>query len=272
MTERYAVFGNPVEHSRSPDIHQAFAAEQGVDIVYERILAPEDGFAAALQQFFDDGGRGANVTLPFKGEAFRLCDQVTERARQAEAVNTLWRESDGLHGDNTDGAGLVRDLTINQGWRIEGQRVLIIGAGGAVQGILDPLLAHRPAEVIICNRTPEKAEQLAERFGHRGIPVYARALSEPGGGFDLVINAVSAGLSGEMPSLPDDLFSGRGCGYDMLYGAEPTPFLVWAEPRAVRAVDGLGMLVEQAAEAYFLWRHWRPATAAVIDRLRRSSP
>lgn len=269
MTARYAVFGNPVAHSRSPEIHQAFADRQHAIISYEKIEAPLDGFADAVRDFFAEGGQGANVTLPFKEEAFRLCADTTERARQAQAVNTLWQNQKGeLRGDNTDGAGLVRDLTSNLHWKVEGARVLILGAGGAVRGILGPLLQQEPAEVMICNRTVDKAEALAERFGRAGIPVYACGFDNLRGHFDLVINSVSAGLKGQMPALPQDLFSPRGCAYDMLYGDKPTPFMNWAEQHALRTSDGLGMLVEQAAEAWMVWRQSRPDTTPVLAKLR----
>ena len=178
MSDRYAVFGNPVSHSRSPDIHHAFAAQRGEDLVYERIEAPVDGFPAAVAAFFDAGGRGANVTVPFKEQAFDLCERLTERARQAGAVNTLWRVDGALHGDNTDGAGLVADLRGNQGWALAGRRVLVLGAGGAVRGVLGPLLAQGPAEVVIANRTLGRAEALVERFAGQGVPMHAAALDQ----------------------------------------------------------------------------------------------
>lgn len=269
MTARYAVFGNPVAHSRSPEIHQAFAEQSHTAISYERIEAPLDGFAASVRRFFADDGKGANVTLPFKEEAFRLCERTTERARQAQAVNTLWQDQDGgLHGDNTDGAGLVRDLTDNLHWSLADARVLVLGAGGAVRGVLGPLLAEEPSEVMICNRTLDKAEALAERFGGAGIPVYACGFEALRGDFDLVINAISAGLQGELPPLPDTLFSPRGCAYDMLYGKGPTAFVNWSEQHAIQVSDGLGMLVEQAAESWFMWRRSRPDTAPILRRLR----
>lgn len=269
MSHRYAVFGNPVAHSRSPEIHQAFARQGYDEITYERIEAPRDDFAGAVKEFFVHGGNGANVTLPFKEEAFRLCARTTERARRAEAVNTLWRDQDyGLHGDNTDGAGLVHDMRRNRHWRIEGTRILILGAGGAVRGVLGPLLTEEPDEVMIANRTVDKAEALAEHFSGGGIPVYGCGLDELRGHFDVVINSISAGLHGELPPLPDELFSGRGCAYDMLYGAGDTAFVAWARPQVSEVADGLGMLVEQAAESWFMWRGARPDTAPVIRMLR----
>jgi shikimate dehydrogenase len=269
MSDRYAVFGNPVSHSRSPDIHHAFAAQRGEDLVYERIEAPVDGFPAALAAFFDAGGRGANVTVPFKEQAFDLCDRLTERARQAGAVNTLWRVDGALHGGNTDGAGLVADLRGNQGWALAGRRVLVLGAGGAVRGVLGPLLAQSPAEVVIANRTLGRAEALVAQFAGQGVPMHAAALDQLRQPFDVLINAISAGLHGEMPALDATLVAPASVAYDMVYGTQPTPFMRWAEGLGAAAVcDGLGMLVEQAAEAFQVWRGWRPDTAPVLARLR----
>jgi shikimate dehydrogenase len=272
MSHRYAVFGNPVGHSRSPEIHQAFAQQGYETITYERIAAPPDDFDSAVKNFFINGGDGANVTLPFKEDAFRLCRRTTDRAARAEAVNTLWRDADyGLHGDNTDGAGLVNDIRWNRHWQLAGTRVLILGAGGAVRGVLGPLLEEEPDEIVIANRTVDKAEALAEHFSGAGIPVYGCGLDELRGHFDVVINSISAGLQGELPPLPDELFSGRGCAYDMLYGAGDTAFVAWARPKAAEVADGLGMLVEQAAESWFLWRGARPDTAPVIRILREET-
>ncbi|MAO58280.1 MAG: shikimate dehydrogenase [Alcanivorax sp.] len=268
MSDRYAVFGNPVSHSRSPDIHHAFAAQRGEDLVYERIEAPVDGFPAAVTAFFDGGGRGANVTVPFKEEAHGLCGALTERARQAGAVNTLWRRDGVLHGDNTDGAGLVADLR-GQGWALAGKRLLVLGAGGAVRGVLGPLLAQAPAELVVANRTVARAETLVERFSGQGVALHASALEALNGRFDVIINAISAGLHGDMPALPEGLVGDATVAYDMVYGARPTPFMEWADAAGAAAGrDGLGMLVEQAAEAYQVWRGWRPDTAPVLARLR----
>ena len=271
MSDRYAVFGNPVRHSRSPDIHHAFAAQGGEDLSYERIEAPVDGFPAAVAAFFDAGGRGANVTVPFKEQAWELCDELTDRARQAGAVNTLWRRDGVLHGDNTDGAGLVADLRGNQGWALGGKRLLILGAGGAVRGVLGPLLAQAPSQLVIANRTVARAETLVERFAGSGVALYASDLDALQGPFDVIINAISAGLHGDMPPLPDGLVGEATVAYDMVYGAEPTPFMKWARAAgAVAVCDGLGMLVEQAAEAYQVWRGHRPETAPVLTGLRHA--
>lgn len=270
MTALYCVFGNPVAHSRSPDIHHAFAAQRDDDLRYEKREAPLDDFAGAVNAFREEGGLGANVTVPFKGQAFDLCDAVTERAGQAGAVNTLWWDGDQLHGDNTDGAGMVKDIRDNLGWAITGKRVLVLGAGGAVRGVMGPLLAEKPTLVRVANRTAEKAEILARGFMNGdNSPVLGSGLDNLMGQFDLVINAISAGLHGEMPALPEGLLAEGAVAYDMVYGSEPTPFMVWAQQQgAVATADGLGMLVEQAAEAFEIWRGWRPDSAPVIAGLR----
>ena len=272
MTDRYAVFGNPVAHSRSPAIHAAFAAQTGQDLRYERQLVAPGGLAEAAAEFFAAGGNGLNVTVPFKEDAFRFADRRTARAERARAVNTLAREHDGgVLGDNTDGVGLVRDLTANLGWVIAGRRVLVLGAGGAARGALGPLLEQRPVLLYIANRTAEKAVRLAREFADLGPTAgggFAELASAPP--FDLVINATSASLAGELPPLPDSLLAPGANAYDMMYGAEPTPFLAWAQRHGAGAVaDGLGMLVEQAAEAFLLWRGVRPDTAPVIAAVRR---
>jgi shikimate dehydrogenase len=264
---RFAVFGNPIAHSRSPQIHQAFAAQRGVSMDYQRILAPLEDFPGAVKQFFAEGGVGANVTVPFKEEAWHLCDTLTDRARSAGAVNTLWQEDGKLHGDNTDGVGLVTDLRNNLNWPLRDQHILILGAGGAVRGVLGPLLAEQPAQIRIANRTEEKARDLALMFAGRGVPVFGGGLQDTRGPYDLIINATSAGLSGEMPALPPSLISATTRCYDMIYG--DTPFLRWAAEHQCHArADGLGMLVEQAAEAFQRWHGWRPATAVVMEQMR----
>ncbi|MED5387411.1 MAG: shikimate dehydrogenase [Pseudomonadota bacterium] len=270
MTALYCVFGNPVAHSRSPDIHHAFAAQRGEALRYEKREAPLDDFAGAVAAFRQDGGLGANVTVPFKEQAFALCHGVTERAEQAGAVNTLWWEGDQLYGDNTDGAGMVADIRDNLGWTIQGKRVLVLGAGGAVRGVMGPLLAEKPTLVRVANRTAEKAEVLARRFmDGTNPPVMGSGLETLTGQFDLVINAISAGLHGDMPTLPQGLLVDGAVAYDMVYGSEPTPFMRWAEQQGAAATaDGLGMLVEQAAEAFEIWRGWRPDSAPVKAMLR----
>ncbi|MBM7062658.1 shikimate dehydrogenase [Pseudomonas sp. UL073] len=268
--DRYCVFGNPIGHSKSPQIHRLFAEQTGEQLSYEALLAPLDDFAGAARAFFAEG-RGANVTVPFKEEAFRLVDELAPRAQRAGAVNTLIRLEDGrLRGDNTDGAGLVRDLTGNAGFALAGQRILLLGAGGAARGVIEPLLAEQPAALLVANRTLAKAEELARLFGAFG-PVAASSFAELQGPFDLIINATSASLAGELPPLTAELIRpGHTRCYDMMYGKEPTAFNRWAAAHgAAQTVDGLGMLVEQAAEAFWLWRGVRPASAAVLAELRR---
>ena len=268
--DQYVVFGNPIGHSKSPLIHRLFADQTGQHLEYSTLLAPLDDFSMCAQGFFKQG-LGANVTVPFKEEAYRLVDSLTPRAQRAGAVNTLSKLADGtLQGDNTDGAGLVRDLTVNAGVQLAGKRILLLGAGGAVRGVLEPLLAHNPASLVIANRTVEKAEQLAREFADLG-PVAASGFSWLQEPVDLIINATSASLAGELPPISASLIEpGKTVCYDMMYGKEPTPFCRWAsEHKAAKVLDGLGMLAEQAAEAFFIWRGVRPDTAPVLDELRR---
>jgi shikimate dehydrogenase len=267
--DRYAVIGNPVAHSRSPEIHARFAEQTRQALTYERLLAPLDAFAHTVERFRAEGGRGLNVTVPFKEQAWRLAERRSERAQRAGAVNTLMFSDDGVFGDNTDGAGLVRDITVNHGARLQGRRLLILGAGGAVRGCLPNLLAERPGRVVIANRTVARAESLAREFGDLGTLVGLGYPALAGERFDVVINATSAGLHGELPPLPDGLLAAGALCYDLFYAAEPTAFLRWARQRgAGQAIDGLGMLVEQAAESFHLWRGVRPLTAPVIAALR----
>ncbi|MDI5984746.1 shikimate dehydrogenase [Halomonas sp. M4R5S39] len=274
MTDRYCVFGHPVGHSKSPAIHAAFADQTGEAIDYTAIEAPLDDFAGAWRAFIAAGGRGANVTVPFKEEAFRLCEVLSPRARRAGAVNTLILGSNGqsndlkVYGDTTDGVGLVRDLE-RHGVTLAGARLLVLGAGGAVRGVLEPLLAAAPASLVVANRTAEKAEALAADFADLGA-IRGGGFDAISGPFDVVINGTSASLAGDLPPLPDDLFADGATAYDMMYGAEPTVFLQWAGERGARTADGLGMLVEQAAESFFLWRHQRPDTDPVLEALRRA--
>ncbi|MEP5765502.1 MAG: shikimate dehydrogenase [Halieaceae bacterium] len=268
--DRYAVFGNPIRHSRSPWIHAEFARQCEQDLQYRAVLVDIGGFADAASSFFSGGGRGLNVTLPFKGDAFELADELSERAQRAAAVNTLSVGDDNhIRGDNTDGIGLVRDMVANLGWQIRGRRVLVLGAGGAVRGVLELLMKEHPEQLLVVNRTASRAEQVAQDFADLGAVA--------GGGFellqdqqfDLVINGTSASLAGELPPLPDSLLTDRSCCYDMMYGSEPTPFMRWAAQHTAWAVsDGLGMLVEQAAESFYLWRGVRPQTGPVLASLR----
>jgi len=260
MSDRYALVGNPVAHSKSPWIHSEFARATSQDLEYGLLESPLDGFAATVQRFRAAGGKGLNVTLPFKQEAFGLCRSLSERARRAQAVNTLVLETG--FGDNTDGIGLVRDLqNLNQPF---GQ-VLLLGAGGAAQGVVGPLLDAGASRVVIANRTASKAKELAERFPGAAGQGYEGLAGE----FDLVINATSAGLIDETPPLPPGLLRAGVLAYDMVYGRE-TPFLAAAKRAGARTSDGLGMLVEQAAESFFLWRGVRPQTRPVLAKLRGS--
>jgi len=270
---RLAVVGNPVAHSRSPQIHARFAAATGLAVDYTRIEAPLDGFVATVRAFAEAGARGCNVTVPFKGEAFAACARLSERARRAEAVNTIVFEADGWLGDNTDGAGLVRDIELNAGVPLAGRRVLVLGAGGAAAGALDPLLAARPAALVVANRTPSKAQALVERFAagaaRLGVPLSAAALEAPGGEFDVLVNATAASLNAAVPPLPAGTLAPGALALDMMYGAATLPFLRWARAQGAVARDGLGMLVEQASEAFFVWMGQRPATFPVLAELRR---
>jgi len=269
--DRYAVIGNPVAHSKSPEIHAAFAAATGQSISYERLLAPLDDFIGTLERFRREGGAGANVTLPFKLEAYAAAGEHSARAVQAGAVNTLVWRGDHWFGDNTDGVGLVRDLRHNQGCRIADQRVLVLGAGGAARGVLGPLLAAHPRMLVISNRTVKKADELAALFAEDGPIVSETARNLAGQSFDLVINATSSSVGEADQALPwpDGLFAPGAFAYDLMYAQEPTRFLRWAETQgASRLADGLGMLVEQAAESFFLWRGLRPETSAVLAALR----
>jgi shikimate dehydrogenase len=265
MTDRYAVIGHPVAHSKSPWIHAEFARQTGQDIEYLRIEAPLDGFARCVDEFRAAGGCGTNVTLPFKDQACRYCgDALTDRARVAGAVNTLAFEGGLARGDNTDGVGLLRDLTANLGRTIAGARVLLLGAGGAAQGVLAPLAAARPARLVVANRTAGKARALAQRFGASAGGDLREFRGEQ---FDLVVNATSAGLAGEAPPVAAGVFAPGALGYDMVYGRD-TPFLALARAAGAAAHDGSGMLVEQAAESFLVWRGLRPDTAPVLAALR----
>ncbi len=267
---RYAVMGNPVAHSKSPLIHAAFARQCGHTLSYEAIHVDIGGFAQALGNFQAAGGKGVNITVPFKQEAYTLSDAASPRAQQAQAVNTLLFKADGTrYGDNTDGIGLVRDILRNHGGVLAGRRVLLLGAGGAARGVIGPLLAENPARVVIANRTPDRAAELASAFAGAGEVTGCGFPALAGQAFDLIINATAASLQHEMPPLPDGVVATGGWCYDMMYGSQPTVFMRWAQQHgAEKSLDGLGMLVEQAAEAFHLWRGVRPDTAPVIAALR----
>ena len=265
--DRYAVIGNPVAHSKSPLIHTAFAQATEQSLTYERLLAPRDEFTATVERFVAEGGKGLNVTIPFKLEAFVLSRDKSARAASAGACNTLAWRGDHWYGDNTDGAGLLRDLVHNVGAQVVGRDVLVLGAGGAARGILGPLLAQKPRALVIANRTHAKAAMLAAAFAPAG-PVTALAPATLAGRrFDIVINATSIGLGSEVPHdlWPAGLFAPGALAYDLVYANAMTPFLIWAiEQGAAKTADGLGMLIEQAAESFALWRGVRPQTAPVF--------
>ena len=269
--DRYAVMGNPIGHSLSPAIHTQFAEQTGQALDYQAILVPIDGLAEAIARFRAEGGRGLNITVPFKQEAYTLADRLTPRAHRAGAVNTLClTPGEPMLGDTTDGAGLLTDLQQNLGLSLAGQRVLMLGAGGAARGVLQPLLEAAPETLVIANRTASRAEQLAEIFVGT-CPVKGVGLNTLGreAAFDVLINATSASLGGDALELPEHLAAPGAVAYDMVYGARPTPFLQWASAHgAGLCADGLGMLVEQAAESFLLWRGIRPQTTPVINRLR----
>jgi shikimate dehydrogenase len=265
----YAVIGNPVAHSKSPLIHGKFSRQTGQDMHYEAILAPMGEFPAVAADFRQRGGKGLNVTVPFKLEAFKIATRLTARADAAQAVNTLVLEGEAVLGDNTDGAGLVQDITGNLGFTLTGKRILLIGAGGAARGVIMPLLEREPYILAIANRTQEKAYGLQRRFAGSGNIIAIDYTDLRGEQFDLVINATSASLNGELPPLPAGIFAGESLAYDMMYGSGSTPFLQFTKLQgAARLADGIGMLVEQAAESFFLWRGIRPRTDQVIEMLR----
>ena len=271
--DRYAVIGNPVAHSLSPRIHTLFAKQTGQILSYEALLAPIKGFAESVTKFRAHGGKGLNVTLPFKLEAWAFVDQRGARAERAGAVNTLLLRADNTtFGDNTDGVGLLRDLRQNHGVVIKTRNVLILGAGGAVRGILEPLLTADPARVVIANRTVSRAVKLCHEFQDLGR-LEACGFDDLGDEqFGLIINGTSAGVSGQVPPIPINLLSPEGCCYDLFYAKTPTAFVRWGQRHgAAKALDGLGMLVEQAAESFFLWRNIRPDTRQVINALSGSN-
>lgn len=269
MRKHYAVFGTPIAHSLSPRIHAAFAKQAGIDLEYTAIEAGPADFPASLEAFAARGGIGANVTLPLKQAAFALCGSTSERARRAGAVNTLLRDGDGWHGDNTDGIGLVRDLTTRHMLDLRARRTLLLGAGGAARGIAPALLEAGIGGMTIVNRTPERADALADALGEPGR-VHPRYLADLAslGEFDLIVNATSATRGGELPALPRALVGRRTAAVDLSYGEAAIPFLAWARANGCHdTVDGLGMLVEQAAESFALWHGTRPDTDGVYAEL-----
>ena len=269
MPDRYAVMGHPIAHSKSPFIHRRFAAETGEPVSYDALLVEPGDFRAAVERFRRQGGRGLNVTIPFKEEAFAISNRRSGRAERAGAVNTLWFDGMAVCGDNTDGVGLVRDLGRNLAVEVKARSVLLLGAGGAARGIIGPLLDEGPERLVIVNRTADRAAGLARRFEGQG-PVSAMTFDAlPAGGFDLIVNATAASLAGDLPPLARGALRAGGVAYDTAYAARPTPFVEWGrEEGAAVVADGLGMLVEQAAESFRIWRGREPRTGPVIDALR----
>ncbi len=267
MTDRYAVIGHPISHSKSPLIHQAFAAQTQQDISYQAIEAPLEGFKSTVERLVSEGYKGCNVTVPFKFEALQLCKQLTGRAQAAQAVNTLLFREGEIFGDNTDGAGLLADIEQNMACKLLFKKVLLLGAGGAAHGVIWQLF-NAGATITVANRTLEKAQQMVAEFAQYGTVFACTYEALAGKSFDVVINATSSSLSDELPPLPQGLFTSKSLAYDMMYGKQ-TPFLTFAAAQgAERLADGLGMLVEQAAEAFYKWREVRPETAPVIALLR----
>lgn len=267
--DQYAVMGNPISHSKSPRIHAMFAAQTDQNLEYRAILVELDGFAAAARAFQKAGGRGLNVTVPFKQDAWVFADLLSARAERAGAVNTLIFDATGVCGDNTDGPGLVRDLSVNLGYSLAEKRILLLGAGGASRGVMQPLLAEQPTQLVIANRTASKAMDLALRCGDLGRVSGCDFSDLAGHQFDLIINATAVGLNDEVPPLPEGVLAPGGWCYDLMYGKEPTAFVRWGwEQGAANSIDGLGMLVEQAAESFYLWRGVWPETQTVIQALR----
>jgi shikimate dehydrogenase len=268
----YAVLGNPVAHSRSPFIHAEFARLTGEDVVYDRVLCPLDGFEPAVRAFAASGALGCNVTVPFKFDAVRLAARVSDRARLAGAANVLAFDEPGWAADNTDGIGLLRDIEAHAGVPLAGRRVLLAGAGGAGAGVLGPLIAARPASITVANRSSGKAEALVQRHAawalQHGVPLQVQPLAAPGQGFDVLINAASTSLQGAPSPVPAAVLARGALAVDLMYGPAAEPFLAWARAHGAQARDGLGMLVEQAAEAFWVWRGVRPPTAPVLSALR----
>ncbi len=266
--DRYAVFGNPIAHSKSPILHAAFAKQTQQIMEYTTQCVEVDEFAKAADEFFNGGGKGLNVTVPFKIDAFNYAQALTERAKKAGAVNTLYKKNNVMTGDNTDGVGFVSDVTENLGWELANKNILILGAGGAIRGILGPVLEQQPTSVVIANRTVEKAEQLVEIFSGDGN-IRATSYDQITGSFDIVINGTSAGLHGSFPELPDHLLANHSACYDLMYAKSDTLFIQWAKNSGSEHIaDGLGMLVCQGAESFFQWRDIYPETKHVIATLR----
>jgi len=267
--DQYRVFGNPIKHSRSPFIHQSFAKATKQELNYQTQLAEPDGFSSAIAEFIVQGGKGANVTVPFKEQALEISDELSDRARLAGAVNTLSFENGKIYGDNTDGEGLVQDLLRNH-VQLENSRILLLGAGGAAKGVILPLLAQNPVSIVIANRTTSKAEVLIEQFNDRKLN--ACGFEQASGAiFDVIINATSASLSGKIPTISTSIITENTVCYDMVYSKDLTPFLGWAKAQgAAKVIDGIGMLVGQSAESFNIWRGVKPEVETVIEQLKTS--
>jgi len=268
MSDQYCVIGNPIAHSKSPEIHPVFAAQTGQDLRYGRCLAPKGGFAETVRSLVAQGYKGANVTVPFKIEAVTVATRLSERARAAGAVNTLSFKDGEIIGDNTDGPGLVADILRNAGVALADKRVLLLGAGGAARGIMLPFIEQRPQAILVANRTRATADSLAAQFSGHGVHVSACGFDEIDGPYDIVINATSSSLTAEMPPVPASAFAKGTLALDMMYGSAPSPFMVFASAQGADTRDGLGMLVEQAAEAFLVWRGVRPDTSQIFQQLR----
>lgn len=266
MTDHYAVIGNPISHSKSPLIHAAFAKQTGQDLDYIAREIPLDNLAIGLKQLQDEGFKGINITVPFKEQAWQIVSNKSEHAARAGAINTIIFNNDGsLYGDNTDGIGLCRDLADNHQIKLTAKRILLLGAGGAARGVVEPLLRYQPLELVIANRTASKAQQLAELYAEFGT-LSGGGYDELVGQFDIIINATATSLQGKVPPLPDNILNNNASCYDMMYSNTDTAFITWAkEHGAAKTIDGLGMLAEQAAEAFRLWRNVKPETQTVID-------
>jgi shikimate dehydrogenase len=269
--DQYVVIGNPIAHSKSPEIHTKFAAQTAQHLSYQRLLAPLNGFKASVNGLLQSGALGANVTVPFKLDAFAMATHLTARAEAAGADNTLKFEGGNILGDNTDGAGLVTDIVCNAGIPMRDKRILLLGAGGAARGVLLPILSERPSEMVLANRTLSKAQdllELAHKHGAGAVALRACEWSDLDGQFDIIINATSASLADEVPPISPTLFTSSTLAYDMMYAEKPTAFLRFASDAGAQLRDGLGMLVEQAAEAFYVWRGVRPETQSVLAQLR----
>lgn len=269
MTQHlYAVFGNPIAHSKSPEIHYTFAKTCDIELSYEKRLVDIDAFPQAIELFQSQGGKGCNITVPFKLDAYNLATELTERARLAGAVNTLKLTESGWLGDNTDGQGLATDIVDNLAWSLDNARVFILGAGGAVKGILPVLSRYKDISIAVYNRTHTKAQALADMY--ENVSAITQSQLEQSDVFDIIINGTSASLSGAKIALPTTLVGQQTKAYDMVYGAEPTPFMQWAGDLGAEIADGLGMLVEQAAESFYVWHGQKPETVDVMSSMREA--